>query len=36
MFAQYDPDNLLLAQARAELLVQELDYGPPGPDPCNA
>ena len=25
MFAQYDPDNLLLAQARAELLVQELD-----------
>jgi len=25
VFAQYDPDNLLLAQARAELLVQELD-----------
>ena len=25
MFAQYDPDNLLLAQARAELLANELD-----------
>lgn len=25
MFAQYDPDNLLLAQARAELLTNELD-----------
>jgi ATP-dependent Lhr-like helicase len=25
VFAQYDPDNLLLAQARAELLDQELD-----------
>ncbi|MFN9727363.1 ligase-associated DNA damage response DEXH box helicase [Acidovorax sp.] len=25
VFAQYDPDNLLLAQARAELLAQELD-----------
>ncbi|WP_291517041.1 ligase-associated DNA damage response DEXH box helicase [Acidovorax sp.] len=25
VFAQYDPGNLLLAQARAELLVQELD-----------
>ena len=25
VFAQYDPDNPLLAQARAELLVQELD-----------
>lgn len=25
VFAQYDPDNLLLAQARAELLANELD-----------
>ena len=25
VFAQYDPDNLLLAQARAELLTNELD-----------
>ena len=25
VFSQYDPDNLLLAQARAELLTQELD-----------